>query len=355
MLKKTGHRPKPVVLCILDGWGHAEAGPDNAISEANTRTYDRWWNNNPRAFLKTSGEAVGLPAGQMGNSEVGHMNIGAGRVVKQDLPRIDEAIASGAFEKNPVLLETLSTLKKSGGALHLMGLMSPGGVHSHLDHIKIIAEIFSRQGIKVVVHAFLDGRDTPPQSALGFVADFEGAFPNNDLVNIATVSGRYYAMDRDQRWERVQMAYEAIAEGRGSPHTSAARAIEVSYAKNKTDEFVVPTVIDGYGGIKDGDALLMANFRADRARQILTALIDPNFNEFSRQSTPNLSARVGMVEYSSHLRRFMSALFPPVEVKDSLGELISKAGLKQLRIAETEKYAHVTFFFNGGEERVFKG
>jgi len=291
----------------------------------------------------------------MGNSEVGHMNIGAGRVVKQDLPRINEAIASGEFGKNLVLLETLETLKKTGGSLHLIGLISPGGVHSHQDHIKTIAKIFSARGINVMVHAFLDGRDTPPQSALGYVSEFEGYFLGNDLVKIATVSGRYYAMDRDRRWDRVQLAYEAIAEGRSSPHTSATRAIEVSYAKNKTDEFVVPSIIDGYQGIKDGDALLMANFRADRARQILAALVDPKFKGFERKSIAQLSARVGMVEYSSHLNKFMSAMFPPIEVKDSLGELVSKASLKQLRIAETEKYAHVTFFFNGGEERVFKG
>ncbi|MCH7806376.1 MAG: 2,3-bisphosphoglycerate-independent phosphoglycerate mutase [Proteobacteria bacterium] len=355
MLKKPGHRYKPVVLCILDGWGHADAGPNNAIFQARTPTYDRWWKTYPRAFLKTSGEAVGLPEGQMGNSEVGHMNIGAGRVVKQDLPRIDKAITSGEFEKNPVLKETLKKLKDSGGTLHLMGLVSPGGVHSHQDHMKTIAGIFSSHGIAVNVHAFLDGRDTPPKSALSFVEDFEKPFLENDLVRIVTVAGRYYAMDRDRRWDRVRLAFEAMAEGKGRSCPSALAAIEALYANNETDEFALPAVIGHYSGMEDGDALLMANFRADRARQILAALVDPDFDGFERKFTPKLSARAGMVAYSSDLDKYMIPLFDPIEVKDSLGELVSKAGLKQLRIAETEKYAHVTFFFNGGEECPFKG
>lgn len=351
MLKKPDQKPKPVVLCILDGWGHAEPGPTNAIFEAETPTYDRWWQNYPRSFLKTSGTAVGLPEGQMGNSEVGHMNIGGGRVVKQDLPRIDAAIKDGSFEKLPALLETIKTLKKNGGALHIMGLMSPGGVHSHQDHMAEVAKLFSAAGIKVNIHAFLDGRDVPPKSALEFVENFE----NKSGVKIATISGRYYAMDRDTRWERVEKAYLAISEAKGNSADNPATCIKTAYETGESDEFVTPAVMGDYQGMKDGDAMFMANFRADRAREILTTLVDPDFDGFKRDRTVNFSSCLGMVEYSDDLNQYMEALFAPVEVPDSLGEVVSNAGLKQLRIAETEKYAHVTFFFNGGSEAKFEG
>lgn len=355
MLKKPDHKPKPVVLCILDGWGHAAPGPNNAIFQAGTPTYDRWWQTCPRSFLKTSGAAVGLPDGQMGNSEVGHMNIGGGRVVEQDLPRIDAAIKDGSFDKLPALLSTIEILKENGGALHIMGLMSPGGVHSHQDHIAALARLFSAAGIPVKIHTFLDGRDVPPKSALEFLEKFENPFANDPNVQVATVSGRYFAMDRDQRWERVEKAFQAIAEGKGNAAERASGCIKGAYASGETDEFITPTVIGKYSGMQDGDALLMANFRADRAREILTALVDPGFNGFKRPRTINFSARLGMVEYSEDLNQHMEALFAPVEVKDSLGEVVSNAGLNQLRIAETEKYAHVTFFFNGGSEAKFEG
>lgn len=355
MLKRPDHKPKPVVLCILDGWGHAEPGPFNAIHKAPTPTYDRWWKTCPRAFLNTSGEHVGLPDGQMGNSEVGHMNIGGGRIIKQDLPRIDEAIKTGAYENLAPLQETIAALKESGGALHIMGLMSPGGVHSHQDHIADTARIFSKAGIRVHVHAFLDGRDVPPKSAGPFMEEFEKPFAKDANVNIATVTGRYYAMDRDQRWDRVERAYLALTHAEGRKAKDATSTIKTAYDAGETDEFVLPTIIDGYGGMKDGDALMMGNFRADRAREILTTLVDPDFDGFSRDGMIDFVAQLGMVEYSSALNPFMTNLFPPIDVEDSLGEVVSKAGLTQLRIAETEKYAHVTFFLNGGKEDVFDG
>ncbi|MEE8294151.1 MAG: 2,3-bisphosphoglycerate-independent phosphoglycerate mutase [Sphingomonadales bacterium] len=355
MLKKPDHKPKPVVLCILDGWGHAEPGPTNAIFKAITPTYDKWWQTCPRSFLKTSGAAVGLPDGQMGNSEVGHMNIGGGRVVEQDLPRIDTAIKDGSFDKLPALLGTIELLKENGGTLHVMGLMSPGGVHSHQDHIAALARLFSGASIPVKIHAFLDGRDVPPKSALDFIQNFEKPFSDDPNVKIVTVSGRYYAMDRDNRWDRVKKAYLAISEAQGNSEDSATSCIEAAYGSSETDEFVTPTVIGDYSGMKDGDALLMANFRADRAREILTSLVDPGFEGFERPRTLNFSAILGMVEYSENLNQFMDALFDPVEVKESLGEVVSNAGLRQLRIAETEKYAHITFFFNGGSEAMFEG
>lgn len=348
-------RPKPVVLCILDGWGHREAREDNAIALGNTPVWDRLMAEAPQAFVETSGLAVGLPDGQMGNSEVGHMNIGGGRVVMQDLPRIDEAVQSGELAKNLVLNDLLETLGRSCGTLHLMGLISPGGVHSHQDHIVALAHIASNAGVPVSVHCFLDGRDTPPRSADGFVAELEEAIADLEQVRIATVSGRYYAMDRDKRWNRVERAYRTIVDGTGERAASAAAAVAASYAVDKGDEFVEPTVTGDYKGMRDGDGILMANFRADRAREIVTALVDPAFDGFERSDPVTFAGVAGMVEYSSHLNAFLSALFPAIEVRDGLGEVISRAGLRQLRISETEKYSHVTFFLNGGEEQVYEG
>jgi len=349
-------KPRPVVLCILDGWGYSEETDFNAIRAANTPNYDRLWASCPRAMVATSGTAVGLPAGQMGNSEVGHMNLGGGRVVKQDLPRIDDAIADGTLATNPVLQDHIKALKASGGTCHLMGLVSPGGVHSHQDHITALAKTLSEHGIKVSIHAFLDGRDTPPKSAVKFVAKLEADIETLKNVTIATVSGRYYAMDRDNRWDRVEKAWRAITLGEGRAENSADDAIATAYsAKNESDEFILPSIIGGYAGIRDGDGLLMANFRADRAREILAALCDPAFDGFTRSRTPHFVSCVGMSEYSSTHNSYMATLFPSVQVRSGLGEVVSTAGLKQLRIAETEKYAHVTFFFNGGEELKFKG
>jgi len=350
-------RPRPVLLCILDGWGHRPdpAQPDNAIWQARTPNLDRLAKISPISFLDASESAVGLPLGQMGNSEVGHMNIGGGRVVMQDLPRIDQAVADGSLAKNPALLAFAAKLQASGGTCHLMGLVSPGGVHSHQAHIAALANILAGQGVKVAIHAFLDGRDTPPSSARGYLAEFQTSLKAGAAIATATVSGRFYAMDRDKRWERIEKAYDALVLARGEHAASADAAVAQSYERKATDEFVLPTVIGDYAGMRDGDGVLMGNFRADRAREILHALLDPAFDGFARRKRVSFSAATGLVEYSDALNKFLTTLFPAQTVANSIGELVSKAGLKQLRIAETEKYAHVTFFFNGGEEKVFPG
>lgn len=345
--------PKPVLLCILDGWGHNESPENNAIMQANTPHWDKLWQNSPRSLLDASAQAVGLPDGQMGNSEVGHTNIGAGRVVMQDLPKIDTAIKTGELKNHSRLMEHIHKLKITGGRSHLMGLISDGGVHSHQNHLVALANIIAGEGVPVIIHAFLDGRDTPPQSAKTFLQKFSDDL-NND-VTIATVSGRYYAMDRDKRWDRIEKAYRAVVEGKSSTRApDAAQAIAAAYTLGQTDEFIIPVCLDGYEGMKNGDGILMANFRADRARQILHSFIDPEFDEFERPAL-EFGDVLGLTEYSSELSQWMVALFPNEEIKNSLGEVISEKGLKQLRIAETEKYAHVTFFFNGGSEAVYEG
>jgi 2,3-bisphosphoglycerate-independent phosphoglycerate mutase len=348
-------RPRPAVLCILDGWGHRPDTEDNAIALAHPENFNRMLAECPNALLSTSGRAVGLPAGQMGNSEVGHMNIGAGRIVVQDLPRIDDAIADGSFAKRPTLAEFISKARTAKGVVHVLGLMSPGGVHSHQDHIVAAVKALVAAGLPVRIHAFLDGRDTPPRSAIGFLHIFETAIAGLADVTIATVSGRYFAMDRDKRWDRVAKAYAAIVSAAGDHAASATDAIANSYTKDVGDEFVIPCVIGDYRGVADGDALLFANFRSDRAREISTALLDPSFDGFARVRVANFSAAAGMTEYSDALKPFMTALFSPDDITETLGEYIAKLGLKQLRIAETEKYAHVTFFLNGGREEPFAG
>ena len=348
-------RPRPVVLCILDGWGYREEREDNAIALGDTPNWDRLWSSEPKAFLEASEEEVGLPKGQMGNSEVGHMNLGAGRVVMQDLVMIDHAIVEGELERNQAIGDLVKALHRTGGRCHIMGLMSPGGVHSHQDHIAALAAVLSREGVPVEIHAFTDGRDVPPQSAVDQVAEFMADVYELPGVNVATVTGRYYAMDRDKRWDRVEKAFAALVRAEGEKAADPIKAIEQSYTAGKHDEFILPTVIDGYEGMKDGDAILMANFRADRAREILAAFVDPAFDGFDRGAVPKLAAVVGMVEYSSGLAKLMTTIFPPKSLTKVLGEVVSEAGLTQLRIAETEKYPHVTFFFNGGEERVYPG
>jgi 2,3-bisphosphoglycerate-independent phosphoglycerate mutase len=347
----------PVVLCILDGFGEAPAGDANAISLAAMPNYDRLIAENvargPRAFLETSGLSVGLPEGQMGNSEVGHMNIGAGRVVMQDLPRIDASIASGDIAEAKAFRELIDTLKETGGACHLMGLMSPGGVHSHQDHMVALAKIMAAEGIKVHLHAFMDGRDTPPKSGRGFLQDFVAKV--GTAATVATMTGRYFAMDRDKNWDRVEGAYRAITSGEGELSGDFSAALATAYAKDTGDEFVVPHVAEGYEGVREGDGLLMANFRADRVREILTALVDPAFDGFARTALPAIAARVGLTEYSDALSLHMTAIFPSTDTPNTLGACVAAAGLRQLRIAETEKYAHVTFFLNGGREAVFEG
>ncbi len=344
--------PRPVVLCVLDGWGHRESCENNAICQARTPVLDRLTATCPHALIDASEQEVGLPAAQMGNSEVGHMNLGAGRIVTQELPRIDAAMASDEISRNPVLRAFVAALQKSGGTAHLMGLLSPGGVHSHQAHMARVAEVIGAAGVPVAVHAFLDGRDTPPKSALGYLADFQAAAPTAPIV---TVSGRYYAMDRDKRWERTELAYKTLVAGVGEQAPTAKAAVEAAYATGTSDEFVLPTAIAGYAGMADGDGLFMANFRADRARQMLHALRDPAFKGFARDRMVAFAAAVGMIEYSEALRPLVTPLFAPQDLSETLGEIVADAGLKQLRIAETEKYAHVTFFFNGGREAEFPG
>ena len=348
-------RPRPVVLCVLDGWGFRADAPDNATTRAKAPVFWKAWKESPHALLDASGEQVGLPEGQMGNSEVGHMNLGAGRVIFQDLPLIDRVIAKDELAANPALQKLIAALKKSGGTCHLMGLASPGGVHAHQDHIVALARILAAAGVPVAIHAFLDGRDTPPQSAREQTAKLSADIAALPGVRLASLCGRYYAMDRDKRWDRVERAYDLVTQGIGTRAAQADSAIADSYAASVTDEFLLPTVLGDEVGMKDGDGLLFANFRADRAREILTALLDPAFTGFVRKKTIAFVAALGMVEYSEALNPFIAALFPPKQVEDSLGELVAKAGMKQLRIAETEKYPHVTFFFNGGREEAFPG
>ena len=342
---------RPVMLVILDGWGWREDPADNAVLQANTPAFDRLWSTCPHALLHTSGKDVGLPEGQMGNSEVGHLNIGAGRVVKQDLPRIGDAIADGEIARAPALRQLIERLKASGGTCHLIGLVSPGGVHSHQDHAAALAKILTGAGVPAVVHAFTDGRDTPPQSAGDDLKRLSAALPPS--VPIATVCGRYYAMDRDKRWERLKKAYDALVEAQGARFADAASVIADAYAHDITDEFVLPAVIGGYRGMRDGDGVLCFNFRADRVRQILSAILDPTFASFPRQRSVKLAAAVGMTEYSTALNAFLETIFPSQSLDNVIGEVVANAGRTQLRMAETEKYAHVTYFLNGGREQPY--
>jgi len=347
---------RPALLCILDGWGwRPDHAADNAIAAATTPNYTRLLAECPHALLATSGSAVGLPKGQMGNSEVGHMNIGAGRIVAQDLPRIDVAIEDGSLARRPVLLALIEKAKSNKGAMHIMGLLSPGGVHSHQDHIAALVRIVSAADVPVFVHAFLDGRDTPPKSAKGFVEKFLKDIDGLAGVRLATLSGRYYAMDRDKRWDRVEKCYNAIIDASGRRFDDAFAALDESFAEDVTDEFVAPCILGDYAGVEDGDAFLFANFRADRAREISTALLDKGFDGFDRARIVNFSAAAGLTEYSDALKPLMASIFPPEDVRETLGEVIAEHHLKQLRIAETEKYAHVTFFLNGGREDQFAG
>ncbi|MDX2073334.1 MAG: 2,3-bisphosphoglycerate-independent phosphoglycerate mutase [Alphaproteobacteria bacterium] len=341
-------RPKPVVLMILDGWGHNHSPDHNAIAAARTPNMDALMRDYPHGLINASELHVGLPEGQMGNSEVGHMNIGSGRVIMQELPKIDAAIANGALEKQ-------LAQHKMPGTMHLLGLLSPGGVHSHQMHMAALANMLAAHGTHVYVHLFLDGRDTPPQSALEYIAQFERDIAARANIEIATVSGRYYAMDRDKRWDRVSKAYETLVSAEGERFASAHQAVEEAYSQGITDEFIKPYVIGDYAGMIDGDGLLCANFRADRVREILSALLITEFPDFARSKTVRFSSAIALTEYSSTLAKYMTVLFPPESLTDILGEVVSKAGLKQLRIAETEKYAHVTFFFNGGREQEFPG
>ncbi|QDL93482.1 2,3-bisphosphoglycerate-independent phosphoglycerate mutase [Paroceanicella profunda] len=344
--------PKPVVLCILDGWGLSPSREANAVALADTPNFDRVMAGCPNSTLTAHGPAVGLPEGQMGNSEVGHTNIGAGRIVWMDLPRIDKAIDDDAFDDIAALQALIARLKETGGTAHVAGLASPGGVHAHQRHMARLANVIAAAGVPVAVHAFLDGRDVAPKSAGGQIATLEAALEG---PAIATLCGRFFAMDRDKRWDRVQAAYEGMVAGTGHAVASAAEAIEAGYARGETDEFIEPSILPGYSGMQDGDGLVFINFRADRAREILTALLDPAFDGFARSRVPAFAATCGMVEYSDALNPFMPAMFPSIEIVNTLGAWCERHDKTQFRLAETEKYPHVTFFLNGGVETPARG
>ena len=341
---------KPVLLMILDGWGIAPASSSNAATLARTPNLDKYFANYPHTQLEASGLEVGLPAGQIGNSEVGHLNIGSGRIIYQSLTRISKSIADGDFFTNPVLVKVMDEVKASGKALHLLGLLSDGGVHSHITHIIALLEMAQKHGLtKVYVHAFLDGRDVPPQSALTYVEQLEAAMDKIGVGKIATVSGRYYAMDRDKRWERLAKAYATVVQGDGPKAASATAGIEASYEAGVTDEFVVPFTIEGVDGrISAGDGVIFANFRPDRAREITRAIIDEEFPYFERPASARPVHFACMAQYDATIAAPVA--YPPESIDDTLGQVLAQRGLRQLRIAETEKYAHVTFFFNGGVE-----
>jgi 2,3-bisphosphoglycerate-independent phosphoglycerate mutase len=329
----NGDHPKPVVLCVLDGWGAREDTADNAVATAKAPNWRRFMADCPNALIQASALDVGLPAGQMGNSEVGHMNLGAGRVVMQDMPRIDAGLKDGSLAALPQLTDFIARLKASGGTCHIMGLISPGGVHSHQDQIAGIAGIIGAAGVPVAIHAFLDGRDTPPKSALEFLTRFEADIAGTPGPGIVSVTGRYYAMDRDKRWDRVSRAYDVLTRGAGETAADANAAVKAGYDAELSDEFILPTRIGDYGGMEDGDGVLMGNFRADRAREILSALVEPDFDGFERPRTVSFAAALGVTEYSTALNAQLTALYP----------------------LESLSNAHVTFFFNGGVEEPFPG
>jgi 2,3-bisphosphoglycerate-independent phosphoglycerate mutase len=344
--------PKPVVLTILDGWGLRDDAAFNAPKLARTPTMDRLYETCPNATLVTFGPDVGLPTGQMGNSEVGHTNIGAGRVVAMDLGQIDLAIEDGSFFDNDAIKTFAATVKDAKGTAHLMGVVSDGGVHGHIEHIKAAVKMVTDLGCKVVVHAITDGRDVAPKSGEAFVRSLNDSLPEG--ASIGTVIGRYYAMDRDNRWERVEQAYDAMILGKGESAPDPVTAVSQSYAKDKTDEFIPATVIDGYEGLKAGDGFFCMNFRADRAREILKAIGEPGFDGFERDK-PELSALLGMVEYSDAHNAYMATAYPKRVIVNTIGEWVAKHKLRQFRLAETEKYPHVTFFLNGGKEEPEEG
>ncbi|MEQ1602214.1 MAG: 2,3-bisphosphoglycerate-independent phosphoglycerate mutase [Methylophilaceae bacterium] len=350
----------PVLLVILDGFGHSETTVDNAIALAHKPNWDKLNREHPHALINASESFVGLPKGQMGNSEVGHLNIGAGRVVFQEFERINQAIASGEFFSNPALVKAVQTAKTTGKALHILGLLSDGGVHSHQSHIHAMLEMAARAGLqKVYIHAFLDGRDTPPISAAAYIQLLEDKCSTLGTGKIASIVGRYYAMDRDKRWPRVEIAYHLIAEGVGEfSASSAAEALTAAYQRGENDEFVKATAIRQSDAtplsMEDGDVVVFMNFRSDRARQLTHAFLNPDFEGFHRRHVPKLGGYYTLTMYDK-AELHAEAAFSPVSLHNSFGEYLGKLGLTQLRIAETEKYPHVTFFFNGGEEQVFPG
>lgn len=349
---------KTTALIILDGWGHREEKDSNAIAHANTPFFDEIWAQRPHNLISTSGMAVGLPEGQMGNSEVGHMNLGAGRIVYQNYTRITKDIEEGAFDNVPALTQAIDKAVDADKAVHILGLLSPGGVHSHEDHIIAAIQLASKRGAKkIYLHAFLDGRDMPPRSAKASLKKLDAVFAELGHGQIATMIGRYYAMDRDNRWDRVEAAYNLMTQGKAEySYNSAVEALEAAYARDENDEFVAASVIsqdDSAKTIEDGDSVLFMNFRADRAREITRAFVEPDFDGFLREKTPALADFVMLTEYAADIKT--SCAYPPSDLPNTLGEYMEKLGKTQLRIAETEKYAHVTFFFSGGREALYEG
>ncbi len=351
--------PRPVVLIILDGWGLREEAEDNAIAVARTPVWDRLWAECAHTTLETSGSAVGLPSGQMGNSEVGHLNLGSGRVVYQEFTRVSRSIRTGSFFTNATLVEAVDIAVDNDSAVHILGLLSPGGVHSHEEHIHAMVRLAAQRGAKkIYVHAFLDGRDMPPKSAMSSLEAMDEVFAEVGHGRIASIIGRYYAMDRDHRWERIQKAYDLITLGEGKyTAASAEQGLEMAYERGETDEFVDATAIvpEGEAAVQvhDGDVIINMNYRSDRARQITRAFIEEDFDAFQRKVVPKLGSFVSLTEYNKEWD--IPVAFPAERLKNVFGEYISRLGLHQLRLAETEKYAHVTFFFNGGREQPFEG
>jgi 2,3-bisphosphoglycerate-independent phosphoglycerate mutase len=349
--------PKPLLLLVLDGWGYRENPENNAIANARKPTWDYFWQHYPHTLIHASEAAVGLPSDQMGNSEVGHLNLGAGRVVYQEYTRINRAISSGTFFSNKTLTDAVDLAVSTGKAVHILGLLSPGGVHSHEEQIHAMAELAAKRGAtRLYLHAFLDGRDTPPQSAASSIKAMEDKFASLGKGRIASLIGRYYAMDRDHRWPRIKAAYDLITQGKAEfKATNASDGLEMAYARGETDEFVQATEIIPAGGspvrIVDGDVVIFMNFRSDRARQITRPFIEPNFDGFEREVWPKLGRFVSLTEYQSEFH--IPVAFPSERLHNVLGAYLASLGKHQLRIAETEKYAHVTFFFNGGEENPF--
>ncbi|MEZ5483873.1 MAG: 2,3-bisphosphoglycerate-independent phosphoglycerate mutase [Lysobacteraceae bacterium] len=358
-MNKPVPTPKPVLLLILDGWGHREPAPDNAITEADAPNWRKLLADCAHTLIHTSGRAVGLPDGQMGNSEVGHMNLGAGRVVYQDLTRIDVAIEDGSFFDNSELCAAADAAKANGGTLHIIGLLSPGGVHSHENHILALIDLAAKRGVsQIAVHALLDGRDTPPKSAKASLERLQATIDATPGARLANIGGRYFGMDRDQRWDRVARAWRALVDADGAQADieqadGGVEGLEAAYARGETDEFVAPTVIGDGAPVMDGDAVIFANFRADRARQLTRAFVEPGFDGFVARRHPALSRFVCMSEYAADIPAPVA--FPSEDLHNTLAEVLAEHGKTQLRIAETEKYAHVTFFFSGGREAEWPG
>jgi 2,3-bisphosphoglycerate-independent phosphoglycerate mutase len=355
MTEPSTQRKRPVVLCILDGWGWREEREANAVAQAETPNFDALWAGSPHCLLRTDGKNVGLPEGQFGNSEVGHMNLGAGRVVMQELPRIDHALERDGLARSEPFERFVAVAREGTGRVHLLGLVSPGGVHSHQSHMLGLARLLAQAGLKPVLHAFMDGRDTPPRGGAGYLREVLRELATVEGSEVATVCGRYYAMDRDKRWERTKRAYDAIVSAEAPRADDPVKAVEASYEAGTGDEFVEPRVIGHYRGMEDGDSLLCFNFRADRVRQLMNALVMPGFDGFERGRTVRFTAQAGMTSYSRELDERLLTLFPPQTLENIMGKVVAAAGLTQLRMAETEKYPHVTFFFNGGEERQYAG